>query len=86
MSDPTGGPQVTVKAAPVKVIISPDAPVTRTVRNSGAQAVTLSRDSNVKSGEGWKLAAAGEVRVTLSPGETLWALCAAAQETTLEVL
>lgn len=86
MSDPTGGPQVTVKAAAAKIIIAPDAGATRTVRNSGSQAVTLSRDSNVKSGEGWKLAASGEVRVTLAPGETLWGICAAAQETTLEVI
>lgn len=86
MSDVTGGAQVTVKAAATKVIVSGDEGITRNVRNSGANVATLSRDSGVKAGEGWKLAAAGEVRVTLMPGETLYAICAGGQETTLEAI
>lgn len=69
----------------VKVFGGSDGQITRTVRNSGATAVTLSRSSSTASGGGYKLAAAAELRVTLDAGETLWGICAAASETTLEI-
>jgi hypothetical protein len=83
--DPIGEPQVVVKAVAVKVFGGADGSVTRTIKN-GATAVTLSRSKDAAFGSGWKLAAAGEVRVTLEPGETLYAICNTGTETTLEVI
>lgn len=83
---PTGSSPVTVKAVAVKVIDSPDSATTRTVRNAGASVVTLSRDSGLAAGAGFTLATTKEVPVSFQPGESLWAICAGGQETTLEVL
>lgn len=85
--DQTGGPEVVVKAAPVRVFGAEDAEITRTVRNkAGGKAITLSRDSGVVAGKGYVLAVGAELRITTRPGESLWGICAAATETTLEVI
>lgn len=87
MADRTGAPKVTVKAAPVRVFGSDDEDITRTVRNpTGGKAITLSRDSGVVAGEGYVLAVGESIRVRLAAGESLWGVCAAATETTVEVI
>jgi hypothetical protein len=87
MPDPIGASEVAVTDKATKVIVSPNEEITRTVRNiSGGQSVTLSRDSGIVSGKGFKLAAAAEVRVSVAAGETLFAICASGKESTLEVI
>lgn len=79
--------ELAVKDVAAKVFGESDGPLTRTVRNKTAgQLVTLARDPAVASGKGYVLAIGAEVRVSLDPGETLYAICASGKETTLEVI
>jgi hypothetical protein len=84
--EPAGKAEVVVKAVAVHVF-GGSVERTRTVRNKAAgKAVTLSRSPAVVAAKGYVLAVGAEVRVTLSPGEALYAICEAAAETTLEVI
>lgn len=86
MPDPIGAAQVVAKDKATKVLYAPTEQTHRTVRNAGANAVQLSRDSGLTATNGFKLAAAGEQRVVLNPGETLYAICATGLESVLEVI
>lgn len=77
---------VTVKAAAVTVIPLSEHPATYTVKNSGAQTVTLSRSAAVTSAHGFDVAAGATTTVTLGAGEELFGICAAGKETTVEAL
>jgi hypothetical protein len=65
------------------------ADVTRTVKNTGAQTVYVSRDPAVTSTAASEFsiaAAAVSPPISLAPGEELYAVCAAAQSSTVEVI
>lgn len=65
------------------------ADVTRTVKNTGANAVYLSRDPAVTSAatsEFSVAAAASSPAISLAPGEELYAVCAAGLSSTVEVI
>lgn len=58
----------------------------RTVRNTGSHTVTLGRGDDVVAAAGFDVAATKEQLVWLAPGESLWAICASGQSSTLEVI
>lgn len=60
---------------------------TVTVLNAGAKAVTISKDPGVTSGVGFPLAAGAALPgITLSPGESLYAITGGTDTTTLDVI
>jgi hypothetical protein len=87
----SGGVAIAVTAPPaVKIVGNVEgAGVTRTVKNTGAQTVYVSRDPAVTSvaAAAFSIAAAAvSPPISLAPGEELYAVCAAAQSSTVEVI
>lgn len=75
---------VTDKAT--EVVTNVESLTARTLRNTGAHPVTLSRDSGLGAGAGFDVAATKEVVVWIAPGESIWAICGAGFSATLEVI
>lgn len=82
---------INVTAPPAVQIVKnvEGAGVTRSVKNTGANIVYVSRDpavTSVAASEFSIAAAAVSPPISLAPGEELYAVCAAAQTSTVEVI